>query len=80
MQRKPQKKHKKKTKSRLTKDKIVRERVFSSPVFPSLETSFVEKVMKGFPVIENLITIMDDIRSSTHIPQQSQSNKRQCPL
>jgi hypothetical protein len=35
--------------------------IFQSPVFPGLETRFIEQKMKRLPIIENLITIMNDI-------------------
>ena len=49
------------------------------PVFPGLEASFVEKEMKGFPVVENLVTVVDDVGGGTHVPQHSQGHKRKEP-
>lgn len=49
------------------------------PVFPSLEARFVEKVMKRLPVVEDLVTVMNDVWGGTHVPQHPQSKQRQEP-
>lgn len=41
---------------------------FALPVLPSLKPRFIEKVMKRLPVIEDFITVVNNIGSSTHIP------------
>lgn len=43
------------------------------PVLPGLKARFIEKEMKGLPVIEDFVAVMNDVRGGTHVPQHSQT-------
>lgn len=43
--------------------------IYILPVFPSLETRFVEKEVKRLPIVEDLVAVVDDVRCGAHVPQ-----------
>lgn len=41
------------------------------PVLPRLKPRLVEKIVERLPVVEDLVAVVDDVRSGAHVPEQS---------
>ena len=49
------------------------------PIFPSLESRSVEYIVKGLPIVEHLITIMEKVRLCAKVPEEEESDKCRAP-
>ena len=49
------------------------------PIFPCLEARSVEYIVKGLPIVEHLITIMEKVRFRAKVPEEEESDKCRAP-
>lgn len=49
------------------------------PILPGLESGFIEQVVKGFPIVEDLVAVVDDVGGGAHVPHHPEHRHRQDP-